>query len=356
MSLTLRINKQHTPSSHRAVMPEITFVNHGGKIGRAADNEWVLPDPDRFLSSVHAIIQYEHDQYFLLDNSLNGVFVNDNATPIGKNQRVCLRDGDLLFFGDYEVNVLILSDHPISDFSHSSRQSQSHHQNKLAFSDDSIFGNWPDEDASLQQADASVFRDYTKKSQYVNHQQQQSHPEMESVEEALLKRSSVNESFSNGSQLNIDHPQQLPRHTIPEQRDEKMSGPSHKSSGQVGVDERLFNIQVKDQKTTPAFQNKQRYTDLDGFQNATKNEINVTQTMLTAMIENIMAVVLNKLDPENVEKNFIDLMEKEKWNQYKRYFESYKNVVKQDHSEVLDKEITVLIEQRLHQINQKRRD
>jgi type VI secretion system protein len=52
------------------------FSVHGGSIGRAPDNDWVLPDPDRYISGHHAAIDYRAGAYYLRDNSTNGVFVN----------------------------------------------------------------------------------------------------------------------------------------------------------------------------------------------------------------------------------------------------------------------------------------
>ncbi len=55
----------------------IVFGVAGGGIGRAHDNDWVLPDPQRYLSAHHARVQFRDGTYFLIDTSTNGVFVND---------------------------------------------------------------------------------------------------------------------------------------------------------------------------------------------------------------------------------------------------------------------------------------
>ena len=81
MPLTLRII-----SSQKDVLgPEgiHVFSVHGGSIGRSPDNDWVLPDPERFLSAHHASIDYQGGAYFLSDKSTNGVFVNDADQPVG---------------------------------------------------------------------------------------------------------------------------------------------------------------------------------------------------------------------------------------------------------------------------------
>ena len=85
------------------------FSVHGGSIGRARDNEWVLPDPDIYLSSHHAQIDYRDGAYYLTDTSTNGVFVNDADLPVGKGAPIRLYDGDRLRMGTYELAVSIVN-------------------------------------------------------------------------------------------------------------------------------------------------------------------------------------------------------------------------------------------------------
>ncbi|MGH8263932.1 MAG: type VI secretion system-associated FHA domain protein TagH [Steroidobacteraceae bacterium] len=83
------------------------FGVHGGSIGRAADNDWILPDPERYISAHHARIEYREGRYVLLDTSTNGMYVNDGSEPLGKLAHHELKDGDRLRFGDFEVLVSI---------------------------------------------------------------------------------------------------------------------------------------------------------------------------------------------------------------------------------------------------------
>lgn len=83
------------------------FGVHGGSIGRAADNDWILPDPERFISAHHARIEYRDGQYVLHDTSTNGLYVNDGNEPLGKHLPHHLVDGDRLRFGEFEVLVSI---------------------------------------------------------------------------------------------------------------------------------------------------------------------------------------------------------------------------------------------------------
>jgi type VI secretion system FHA domain protein len=85
----------------------IVFGVAGGGIGRAFDNDWVLSDPQRFLSAHHARVQFRDGAYYLVDISTNGVFVNDGTVAIGRRAPYPLRDGDRLRMGDYQLAVAI---------------------------------------------------------------------------------------------------------------------------------------------------------------------------------------------------------------------------------------------------------
>jgi type VI secretion system protein len=83
------------------------FGVNGGTIGRALDNDWVLPDPGRVVSGHHCDIEYRGGAYWLKDTSTNGVFVNDSDQPASVTGPMALRDGDRLRIGDYEIIVSI---------------------------------------------------------------------------------------------------------------------------------------------------------------------------------------------------------------------------------------------------------
>lgn len=86
------------------------FDERGGTIGRISGNDWILPDPDKFVSSRHATIHCEHGQFFLQDTSTNGTFLNAPDQPAGREQPLGLTDGDRLFIGEYEILVQLIED------------------------------------------------------------------------------------------------------------------------------------------------------------------------------------------------------------------------------------------------------
>jgi type VI secretion system protein len=83
------------------------FGVSGGRIGRSPDNDWVLPDQDRYISSHHAKVSFRAGAWILEDTSTNGIFVNGSETPLSEAGFHKLLDGDRLRLGDYELLVSI---------------------------------------------------------------------------------------------------------------------------------------------------------------------------------------------------------------------------------------------------------
>jgi type VI secretion system FHA domain protein len=83
------------------------FGVNGGSVGRAPDNDWVLPDPRRVVSGHHFQVLFHGGKYWLVDTSTNGVFVNDAEEPASIAGRTELRDGDRLRMGDYDILVSV---------------------------------------------------------------------------------------------------------------------------------------------------------------------------------------------------------------------------------------------------------
>jgi type VI secretion system protein ImpI/type VI secretion system protein len=91
-----------------AVAPE-TRSTGGGEfsLGRAPDNSWVLPDPERHLSKRHCVLAFRNGGWQIADLSTNGTFLNRETTPIGQGAIRDLRDGDRIRLGAYEIELRI---------------------------------------------------------------------------------------------------------------------------------------------------------------------------------------------------------------------------------------------------------
>ena len=108
MALRLRINGP--PAARLGEDASRVFGVRGGRIGRAATNDWVLPDPERFLSGHHATIDYRGGQWYLTDTSSNGTFLNDATVPIGRDNAHLLQTGDRVRMGEYDFSVRVTAD------------------------------------------------------------------------------------------------------------------------------------------------------------------------------------------------------------------------------------------------------
>jgi len=80
-------------------------LEDGAVIGRGAASDWVLIDPERHVSSMHARIVRDAAGYRVEDRSTNGTFHNDDGAPIGEGGSRPLAVGDQLRMGRYLVAV-----------------------------------------------------------------------------------------------------------------------------------------------------------------------------------------------------------------------------------------------------------
>ena len=105
MAIKLRVISDHYRElgEHRSRV----FGVNGGTIGRATDNDWILPDPKRIVSGHHCSVEYRGGVYWLRDSSTNGVYVNDDKEPASVSGPVALKDGDRLRIGEYEIVVSV---------------------------------------------------------------------------------------------------------------------------------------------------------------------------------------------------------------------------------------------------------
>lgn len=102
-----------TITSYQRLSPgqETTKILDRGSIsiGRAAQCDWILQDPERILSGKHCTVHHQDGGYFLTDNSTNGVYLNDSEQRIGRSEMIRLHDGDRFVLGEYEIAVTHLS-------------------------------------------------------------------------------------------------------------------------------------------------------------------------------------------------------------------------------------------------------
>lgn len=103
--MALQVTLVKTPGNIALPRNSHVFDQRGGTFGRADSNTWVLPDPDKFLSSCHCEIIFADNQFYLEDKSTNGTFINGSFEPLGRGTRHQLRDGDFFEIGDYRFSI-----------------------------------------------------------------------------------------------------------------------------------------------------------------------------------------------------------------------------------------------------------
>ncbi len=92
------------------VPPETRHVAGGEfSVGRDPRNDWVLPDPDRFLSKRHFMLSFSAAGWQIVDTSTNGSYLNHEIEPIRGKPRG-LRHGDRILLGSYEIEVSLEGD------------------------------------------------------------------------------------------------------------------------------------------------------------------------------------------------------------------------------------------------------
>lgn len=96
-----------------------TFGVLGGSIGRAAQNNLILPDEDGYVSRIHAKIESDGDDFYIIDSSSNGTLLLElfsdekeeayNEVFIHEDRRVLL-DGNYIVIGHFEIEIQIRVD------------------------------------------------------------------------------------------------------------------------------------------------------------------------------------------------------------------------------------------------------
>ncbi len=103
-------------AGHQPPQGSCDFYAPGGTIGRGTDNNLVLPDDDRAISRLQAIVHVAADGECKITNRGNVTRVVLNEIPLERGRQVELQDGDILAIDDYRIEVsdLLQDSQPIS--------------------------------------------------------------------------------------------------------------------------------------------------------------------------------------------------------------------------------------------------
>jgi type VI secretion system protein ImpI len=101
MSLVLTLEHAPSPQAVRQMrLEEGELV-----IGRGADADWRIEDPDMFVSRAHCRISGAAGRFTVTDTSSGGLFLDDARQPLGPDSTVALCDGMTLRMGDFVLRV-----------------------------------------------------------------------------------------------------------------------------------------------------------------------------------------------------------------------------------------------------------
>ncbi|MFK3704720.1 type VI secretion system-associated FHA domain protein TagH [Klebsiella sp. NPDC088457] len=94
-----------TKDGHQPPQSSCDFYAPGGTIGRGSDNNLVLPDNDRAISRLQAIVHVAADGECRITNRGNVTRVVLNDIPLERGRQVELQGGDLLSIDEYRIKV-----------------------------------------------------------------------------------------------------------------------------------------------------------------------------------------------------------------------------------------------------------
>ncbi len=86
---------------------QFSFDESGGSFGRSPDNDIVLPDPNKYVSSRHGMVSFDNGSFTVHDQSSNGLYADDAEAPIGKGRSLVLKNGTSLKAGEYQLEISI---------------------------------------------------------------------------------------------------------------------------------------------------------------------------------------------------------------------------------------------------------
>ena len=99
--LILTLEQSPRPQAVR----QMRFVEGELIIGRSAEADWHIDDPDMYVSRAHCTIACARGQYLVTDTSSGGLFIDGSRTPLGPGNSAPLHDGARLQLGSYVIRV-----------------------------------------------------------------------------------------------------------------------------------------------------------------------------------------------------------------------------------------------------------
>ncbi|MGF7209822.1 type VI secretion system FHA domain protein [Skermanella aerolata] len=106
MPLVLRVEGPGTIRYRGSDLPELIEIDDRLTVGRDENNDLVLSDEQRGISTEHCRIERIDRRYTVSDRSRNGTFLNDDTVAIGPDKNPPLDAGDLIRIGTFALHVV----------------------------------------------------------------------------------------------------------------------------------------------------------------------------------------------------------------------------------------------------------
>ncbi len=110
--MSLLVTLEHAP--HRQSRQEIHHEGGDLTIGRSAEANWQIEDPDMLVSRFHCVISGGDGHFQVTDSSRGGLFIDGSDRPLGAGNSATLEDGMRLRIGDYVMRVHLAASAPKS--------------------------------------------------------------------------------------------------------------------------------------------------------------------------------------------------------------------------------------------------
>ncbi|SFV57407.1 Uncharacterized protein ImpI/VasC [hydrothermal vent metagenome] len=81
------------------------FEEMGGTIGRNEDNDWILKDPNYYISGTHVKIICKDRTFFIQDESTNGTYLKNPYKKLSKGHPTIINASDVFIIGDHELQA-----------------------------------------------------------------------------------------------------------------------------------------------------------------------------------------------------------------------------------------------------------
>jgi type VI secretion system FHA domain protein len=106
MPLVLRVEGPGTIRYRGSDLPKLIEIDDRLTVGRDENNDLVLSDEQRGISTEHCRIERIDRGYTVTDRSRNGTFLNDDTVAIGPDKHPPLDAGDLIRIGAFALHVV----------------------------------------------------------------------------------------------------------------------------------------------------------------------------------------------------------------------------------------------------------